>query len=189
MGAPVARVGLVHIPAELIREEKALAHLSPGVAHGSLWIEDLHESRAFESVSLPQNRLRFADLAILYGWCEAFDHQFLYRNSPPPLVYSADHGHFFPEGPDWGGKLYRAESVTPDPQILGAVHVAADDLRTACAKLNGIDNADIAAAVAAPPDSWGVPMSDRVAMASYLSTRRVRMLRALFPSLEAGRNP
>ena len=44
---------------------------------------------------------RCALLAVMYGWFQAGDNQLLYRKTPPELVFSVDHGHFFPGGPEW----------------------------------------------------------------------------------------
>jgi hypothetical protein len=50
---------------------------------------------------VPDNRPRFAALAVLYGWIPAGDAQLIYRQTVSHLVYSVDHGHFFPGGPNW----------------------------------------------------------------------------------------
>ena len=37
--APVPNVSQVDVPSELIKSEKDLKHMTPGVAHGSRWVE------------------------------------------------------------------------------------------------------------------------------------------------------
>ncbi len=90
VGAPT----LVDVPADLIAAEAQMAHMTAGVAHGSRWIPDCSQG-GIEHVVVPENRDRFARLALLYGWVVAADRQFIYQNQDPRLVHSVDHGHFF----------------------------------------------------------------------------------------------
>jgi hypothetical protein len=69
------------------------------VFHASHWIPDCEDSGEINLQSVHE-KFRFALLAILYGWLQAQNRQFLYEK-PSKLVYSHDHGHFFPNGPNW----------------------------------------------------------------------------------------
>lgn len=183
MGAPVGRVVLVKIPTAFIATEPNLAHLRPGIAHGCEMLPGVHDGWPGTLESPEANRSRFASLALLYGWFEADDHQFLYRNAAPFEVYSVDHGHFLPGGPSWSrASLRAARRPTPDPQIIGAAQMGQtirEELLRASAGLRGINDAVIARAVAAPPATWGVSVPERVALARYLSARRTQLLDSL----------
>jgi hypothetical protein len=96
MGAPVPTPEIVHVPPALIAAEPRIAHITPGPAHGSRLIDNCRDG-GIEVTS--ENQDRFAQLAILFGLATAQDHQFLYADASPHEVYSADHGHFFPQGP------------------------------------------------------------------------------------------
>lgn len=179
MGAPVGDVCTVDVPAELIKAEPQMGHMPPGVAHGCRLIADATNQPGVAYASEPQNRPRFALLSILYGWMEAFDHQLLYEDEPPHLVHSVDHGHFFPDGPQWTRmSLLKGKFAEPDAILTGACSLKTPDFRGACVHLRGIDDAVIARAVAQPPDSWGIQMPERVALAQYLARRRAQLLAA-----------
>jgi hypothetical protein len=173
MGAPTGEVALVEIPAELIAIEPQLRHITPGVAHGCLYIENCTERAAIQHVMLPENRERFAALAILYGWMDAHDHQFIYRNVAPELVYSVDHGHFFPNGPNWTPEsLQTAPPPAPDATLMADCMLDHKLLHSACSRLGMIDDEHIATILAVPPMTWACPLGDRVALGAYLADRR-----------------
>jgi hypothetical protein len=88
LNAPVGQVALVEIPASLIGVEPALSHMPEGVSHGSLSVRNCSEREALLLTDEPQNRPRFARLAVLYGWVHAGDQQFIYENAPPHKVHA-----------------------------------------------------------------------------------------------------
>lgn len=179
MGAPVGTVGLVDVPAELIDIEPRMAHMTPGISHGCVWIPGCSEREDIMHLGHGDNRRRFARLAVLYGWVFANDRQYIYRNRMPFEVYSVDHGHFLPDGPWWTvASLEADEYVVPDPHLIGGCGLTGPDLREACMGLLGINDAVIARAVAAPPDHWGVTLPERVGLAAYLSNRRAQLIRS-----------
>src|SRR4028118_1124436 len=67
MGAPVPRVTLVNVPETLVRDEPEMAHIAPGLAHGSELLRGVHESYLVEHRTQIENRTRYARLAILWG--------------------------------------------------------------------------------------------------------------------------
>jgi hypothetical protein len=174
MGAPVATVELVSVTRELTAAEPAMAHVAEGFAHGSLYIDNVSDDRQpvahFEK---PENRPRFARLALLYGMCFARDHQFLYDNKPPRLVHSVDHGYFLPGGPHWTAEaLAGAPAPFADNEITTQCSLTPDELREAVRSLKRLRDADVALAVAFPPDEWNVSLEERKRLAAYLGSRR-----------------
>jgi hypothetical protein len=103
--APVPQCALIDVPAELIANQPEMSHLMAGIAHGSQFVENVTERAGFEHANVLENRPRFALLAVLFGWIGAQDHQFVYSKTAPQLVYSVDHGHFFPGGGQLGRRL------------------------------------------------------------------------------------
>ncbi len=165
------------MPAELIAVQPELSHIRTGLCHGSLWIRDCTDRLGFEHANEPPNRSRFARLAILYGWIGANDHQFIYLKDPPHLVFSVDHGHFFPGGPNWtAATLAGAPQASPDPTVISGCALTDVELRTACLELEGVDGRIIAAAIAAPLDDWGISANERIVVAEYLFRRRSELL-------------
>jgi hypothetical protein len=177
LGAPVGEPILVDVPAELIAAEPALAFLQPGIAHGNLFHEGYSNRSEVEHHGELQNRTRFALLAVLYGWAKACDHQLIYRNMPPHLVLSVDHGHFLWGGTAWGeGILAAAPPATVDEIIASTCSLTVAELDTALERLARVLEAHIVAAVATPPDEWGITPSERVALVSYFSRRQQDLL-------------
>lgn len=177
LGAPVGQVVLVEISAELLAIEPRLQHLPSGLAHGSLHVPDCTDRMLIDHATVPANRSRFARLAFLYGWMHAGDHQLIYSKSEN-IVYSVDHGHFFPGGPDWTTATIRsAPSARIDP-LFDPCALTPDEIAEARAALDAITNAEIAMAIAAPPSSWNFSLDDRVAMADYVARRREDLLAA-----------
>jgi hypothetical protein len=182
MNAPIPRVVLVDVPEELIQMQPEMAHMTPGLAHGSEVLPAVVDSYLIEHMRKGDgNRGRFARLAVLWGVVGVFDKQYLYSDDDPPRVYSADHGHAFPGGPEWTRRsLTRPRApALPDPEIVDKCHLTDMEIDEAARKLSGIDDARIARIVAAPPDGWGFDMPDRVALAQFISRRRREMLQAL----------
>ncbi len=182
MGAPTPEVALVELAPELLAAEPAIKHMRAGICHGSRFIKDVSENREhFNFLYVQENRPRFASLAVLYGLAfVAGDHQFLYHKQIPRLVYSHDHGHFFPKGPDWTIKsLSDAPLSGLDLTIVNKCSFTSDEITRAVRSLDKLDNASIAKAVAAPPDEWGLTADERAKLALYLESRRESLLASL----------
>lgn len=180
LAAPVGQVCLVEIPAELVAAEPEMSGVQPGTAHACRWIPGCSERAHIAHTELPENKPRFAALALLYGWAYASDHQFIYANDPPHLVYSVDHGHFFPGGPDWTiESLADAPRAVPDAIVVSQASLSNADLVGAAEILQSIPDEQIAKAVASPPDEWSLAFSERVALAAYLGSRRDDLVSAL----------
>ncbi len=180
MGAPVSQVSVVDLPAQLVEAEPQLHHMPYGLSHGSLWIPDCSERSSFTYKDVPENRTRFALLAVLYGWVFPGDHQFIYQNDPPHMVYSVDHGHFFPCGPNWSSaSLLAADTARPDIIIASEMQFQRSEMQDAYQNLSSVAPDDIAEAVAAPPSEWGISMEERVVIADYLEKRRDALLASL----------
>jgi hypothetical protein len=169
-GAPVGTPALVDVPASLIQAEQEMGHMSDGIAHGSKWIPGCTQG-GVEHCST--NRARFADLALLYGWAVASDHQFIYENDAPRLVYSVDHGHFFAGSTGWTvDTLRNAATAAPDPTLVNGCTLTDEEFVEAKERLAIVGDEAIAGAVAAPPDEWGMTSDERMAVAEYLASRR-----------------
>jgi hypothetical protein len=98
IGAPVPEPAIVRLSPALIGLEKNLSHLTAGLCHGSLFLDGHSDRAPVLHIGAPENRTRFARLAVLYGWVYASDHQQIYPTASPHLVLSVDHGHFIGGG-------------------------------------------------------------------------------------------
>lgn len=179
MKAPVSNPRLITISDELIEIEPKLSHFKAGPAHASKFIPGCFDSYCCREAEIPENRMRIAHLSVLFGWVLAYDHQFLYQTSPPKLVHSVDHSHFFPVAADGGmwnvEALQLANPATLDSEF-DVCNLKPHETQQALTNLASVSKEDILKAVANPPDEWGITMDERIAMAEYLMRRQQDLL-------------
>ncbi len=149
IGAPVGQPEIIEISQELIEEDSAFSYLTPGTAHGTIYIADCFDDRETRQYANQQkNRPRFALLCVLYGWTYGQDHQFIYKKTRPNLVYSVDHGHFFPGGPNWTeNNLRQAPIPELDKRLLSTCNLTQDEIEQALLVLKAVDEETIIQAV------------------------------------------
>jgi hypothetical protein len=186
IGAPVAPVELVEVPQALTDEllrDRAAHYLdfdpAPGVHHGSRWAADHSERAAVDHVDA--NRESFGALDVLYTWATCSgDQQFIYSNAAPHTVLSVDHTLFLPGGFGWSAAtLAAAKAALTQDATLAPFGLTPEDRAEALGKLGALTPASLAEVVARPPDSWGVTMQDRVALAEFLWERKDPVLTML----------
>jgi len=176
IAAPTGHVALVDVPRLLVDNQPEMSHMTPGVAHGSGFMRNCTEREGLLHTAVPENRQRFASLAVLFGWTWSNDEQFIYENAPPHLVWSVDHGHFF-HGPSWTeASLSGAPPVDVSATLQAACQFSDDELADAVRPLGQLSDDAIAEVVAGPPDAWGMTMSERVTLAAFLAERRDQLL-------------
>ena len=128
--------------------------------------------------NLPINRPRLASLAVLYGLALAADHQVIYRLDGEQLVFSVDHGHFFPNGPYWSiASLEGALNGTVDQIIVLSCTLSQSEMALPLRQLRELTELQIAEAVASPPDTRQFSETERIAVARYLWRRRDAILK------------
>jgi hypothetical protein len=182
--APIPPITQVEVPADLVANQPEMAHMAPGLAHGSLFSDNLTERLVISYVDVPENRGRFALLAVLYGWVVAADHQFFYTKSVPSLVYSVDHAYFFPGQNAWTiQSLAQAAPPQPDQTIVQACNLTQQEIHAAIRAISATDQRALACTVALPPDEWGLTMDERVAVLEFLMRRRDGLV-GLLPAQE-----
>jgi hypothetical protein len=154
-----------------------MAHYVAGVAHGSRFIDDTTEREALSHTNQPQNRERFARLSVLFGWTHGSDQQFIYEKRAPHRVYSHDHGHFFPGGPNWSAAQLAANpNADLDPALVQGCNLTVQEITEALARLQAVSLAQITDVVAAVPASWGILDPERAALTEFLVKRREALL-------------
>jgi hypothetical protein len=179
MGAPVPEVVFVELTAAFIAANPSISYMHAGICHGQILMDTCSEKLGIQHCDVPDNRSRFAAIALLYGWIPAGDRQLIYEKSPPYLVYSVDHGHFFPQGPQWTvATLKTAIAPSPDSGLVTACKLTAADIIGALKGLSSLSSNDIATAVGMPIDLWGLSPIERAEVADYLDKRRAAMLAA-----------
>lgn len=173
LSAPIPAVALVNISQELIDiAGYDLQHLSAGLAHG-LRLEPLCGGRVpVKAATTDRNKHAYGRLAVLYGWTKADDAQLIQKLDGDGDVFSVDHGHFLPGGPNWTAQKLDEDDSSPEPYgpLLTGAHPQA--LTEAQDAARATDDPAIAAVVGKARSEWGVPRADLVALARYLAARR-----------------
>jgi len=182
MKAPVGEAHLVEISEDLIENYPEYSYLEVGTAHATKLIPNCWDdsSLLFRNAK-SQNRLRFASLAILYGWMHANDHQIICQQQSPYLVYSVDHGNFFVGGPKWTIESLktRVGAAEPDSWLLSKCklyNLRKEDLQSALTDLKEISEDIIVQAVSSVPKEWGISIDERLALVEYLIQRQNDLL-------------
>jgi hypothetical protein len=177
--APVGKPMLINISPELIEIEPRLSHFAPGLAHGTLFIPDCIDRSDFIAISEGTNRARFALLAVLYGWVQGYDQQFLYRKRRPQLVYSVDHSFFFPfdsETGEWSPEILRQHPQAVVDPYFSTCGLKRVEIHQALQALASVTEDDIFEVVATLPEPWGITMDERIALVEYLIRRKQELL-------------
>lgn len=170
--APVGNPQIINVSQELIDIEPNLENFGCGAVHGTEFIPNCIDQWTLIATSEPENRIRLATLSLLYGWTHANDHQFIFHKIPPRIIYSVDHGHFFPNQPEW-----RVEDLEQDlPATLDIYfencNFADDELKYIYDILNNVTDQAIVKAVAFPREDWGITFAERLGMINYLINRK-----------------
>ncbi|BBC24871.1 HipA family kinase [Pseudanabaena sp. ABRG5-3] len=179
MNAPVGEPYLIEISQDLIEINPDFSYLATGIAHGTKFIPDCSDDRElFLHFDKSKNLERFASLAILYGWMYASDHQFIYKNQSPRLVYSVDHGNFFVGNAEWTvERLGRKFSpAMPDHLIVSTYKLKDEDLSPALNALREITEQMIMQTVCNIPQEWGINIDERLVLVEYLIERQHNLL-------------
>jgi hypothetical protein len=176
LDAPVAEVVFVDVT-DLVRIEPQMSHFAPdALAHGTRELRDCGERLTFEYAHVAENRSRFGALCVLYSWAGSNDHQMIYENGGIHLVHSVDHGHFFPNGPNWTAAALQAAAPAVLDPAFGSCGLVEAEMAQSKQRLREVTELQIASVVASPPDVWGVTMAERVVMADYLHKRQIQLV-------------
>lgn len=168
----------MEVSSDLIEEDPDFNYLTVGTAHGTVFIADCSDDREpVNYIHQSENRDRFALLCLLYGWMYSNDCQFIYKKSRPNLVYSVDHGHFFPGGPN--RDLMQAPQAELDPFLHKRCKFTTDEICSALRALESVSEERIIQAVVTPPNEWGLTLDERVTLVEYLIRKQQQLLTLL----------
>jgi hypothetical protein len=175
IGAPTIALTFVDVAA-LKRLEPQMSHFGDGLALGGAYVQDASDrTDGIQHLDDTGNKERFAGLALLYAWARGNDCQFIYSSVEPRLVFSNDHGHFFPGQTGWTAATLAADDdVAPVPSFGPCGFVPAD-FATYRPRVTAVTGAEIRMLVGAPPINWNVSRPDRDAVAEFLIRRQARV--------------
>lgn len=177
LGAPCMEVCYGDVPEDLIAIQPGLAAYKGGKAHATRFIDGLVERRGVPAhFDVPQNRGRFASLLVLYTWLQAADHQLMYELALPNLVYSHDHGLFFPGAHQWSAATIAGSTVTVRDSFFNPIGLQQNEIDPAIAALEGVTDGGIEEIVKSALPEWGVSTAELDALHVCLSKRRLDCL-------------
>jgi hypothetical protein len=191
IGAPICETSVVAIPNDISGWEFRPGHaLEPGFAHGSRAVSGVQEASRLLYVDRDDNAVRHAGVFALYDWCFGSDPQWLYAEPEERRLYSHDHGHYLPNGPNWSIDTLRAhvDEVHRGPWPTGGLD--SEELRRLAGALRGLTRSDIAEAVSGIPISWTVTADSELETVGWFLERRAipvaERLESLTESLAKG---
>lgn len=181
IGAPIGKPQIVELSSEILELEPEFSFLAPGKAHATLFIPNCFDDRdASRYKDHSGNRERYALLSVLFGWAFSCDEQFIYRKTHPCLVYSVDHGRFFPGGYDWTVEsLKNAPEAEVYRKLVLSCNLTNSEIKQALDALGAIHEETIIQAVASPPDEWGITIDERMVMLEFLIQRQQSLVQSL----------
>ncbi|WP_206818176.1 HipA family kinase [Chroococcus sp. FPU101] len=183
LDAPVGKPEIILIPQTLINNNpRYLENFRAGTAHGTLWIKDCRDSYTLIATGEAENRHRLVLLATLYGWICASDRQFLFKENPPRLIYSVDHGHFFPNGPNWSSEDLADTPLACLDTYFNDCYFTPHELCYACQKLKAITEGQLIQTVSTIPITWGFTIEERLNMIVFLLNRQKELVRQVCPA-------
>lgn len=170
---PTCRVRTVRIGSDLAGWRfRADREISPGIAHGSLHVEDCVETRALEFRAHDDNRHRHCAILALHDWCWGSDAQWLRVERDHERYYSHDHGwYLLPDGPHWTAT--ELERVVDEPHDLADSGldfglVAPVDVATL---LTRVTRAQLVEALITIPADWPVADEELESVGFFLERR------------------
>lgn len=174
IGAATCPVSIVRIPAELADWEFRPGHrLVPGYVHGSLAVEGVTETRALQHRNDDDNANRYTTLGILADWCWGSDPQWLYAPADENRYTSHDHGHYFPNGPNWTAAALQAnDAAAQGPSTAIFLPMRDERTRALCDLLEAVTLEKLAETLGDIPSDWPITNDELVEMVNFLDRRR-----------------
>jgi hypothetical protein len=189
IGAPVCEVALIGIGPEVVGWEFRPGHvLVAGVGNGSRGVPDAVELNSLEARERDDNRRRHAGVFALYDWCWGGDDQWLYCETSDRMLYSHDHGWYFPEtGAEWSEATLLGHVGDPHQAPHTIVNLDQTEVNRLADRLDEVTSEDLASILRAIPPSWPVSNAELGALGFFLEVRargvadRLRVLAAGLP--------
>lgn len=176
IGAPMCDVSLIRIPDELAGYEvRSGVELSAGLAHASMALSRADERGRphLDARHQDDNRRRHVGVYALYDWCLGADQQWLYDIENDRMLYSHDHGLYFPPAGTgtWTISDLMAHADTewplPDP-AENLLPAAVEDVAEA---LRSVPRQSLRAIINSVPAHWPVDDADLEALGYFLEYR------------------
>jgi len=171
--APVCQVAVIEIPS-VFKGEKYGSNkdisLDPGLVSGSRHIDGAHEIRGLDHHAKDDNACRIAGVVAHYDWCWGADDQWLYAADEDERIYSHDHGHWLPNGPNWEIQHLEAE-IEKAHLVPNTKGIDPDALKQYAKRLNAVSHDDIVGILRGVPEKWPVTATELETVGWFLEYR------------------
>ena len=146
--------------------------VEPGIAHGSVAIEPVIETRELKYRTDDDNGRRHCGLYALCDWLYGGDFQWLRATAEENAYYSHDHGLFL-TGWSWTPESLASRQNESVPLTMEAEHLDPGELRRLADALESLERVTIEEAISGLPRSW--PVSDEAleAVVDFADARKV----------------
>lgn len=175
LGAPTCRSQVIKITDELAAlgwEFRPGTSLTAGLGHASEAVPDATEVRGAPGRrSDDDNRRRHVGLAAVYDLCWGADDQYLHSTTDLWKIYSHDHGHYLPGGPQWSADVLRSDADLDHEVPFDFAGLRADDVEEVAAAVDRLNRSALASVILGVPTEWGTPDEDLAALGHFLETR------------------
>jgi hypothetical protein len=170
LGAATCTVDTLLVPAGLNYEYRPGQVVPECIAHASLRVEGVAETRSLNRPNDDDNAVRYTSFAALYDWTWGDDIQGLEVLSDDFRFYSHDHGWYLPPGRgDWTAKI--VEDYVDVPHSLGGIRLDAGEASRVAKKLEAITRDQLASVLAAVPAAWGITDRELESIGYFLERR------------------
>lgn len=172
IGAPVRPIALVAIPADLRFTYLPGYSLRPGLAHGSLNLDQTMLVDDWRGkAGRDGNRRRAAYISGLWDLCLGTDEQWLSHFDEDAAIWSFDHGFWLGGEVDLSVEALRRIGQAPwENDCLDTA--SQDALRTVATAIENLRLEDFQEAAASVPLEWGTSETELSAVADLLHARR-----------------
>jgi len=181
LGGPTCDVRTIQIPQDLAGWEfRPGRPLTPGIAHASLAIDLVVETRNLSHREDDENAQRHVHILAIHDWCWADDAQWLIAEADRHRFYSHDHGWYLPPG----GGNWTADTVVQmvdQPHELGdsgqGLDMGAVDVIVA--RLEAVTRDELVTCLAEIPQEWPVTDTELEAVGYFLERRAPQVAQRL----------
>jgi hypothetical protein len=172
IGAPTCEVAIIQIPEEIAGWEfRSSATLQVGLAHASRHVEDAEQLHSLEHRQQDDNSRRHVGVFAIYDWCWGGDDQWLYCHTEDQKLYSHDHGHYLPGGPNWSEDTLTAH--VDEQHVLNSPKPGLDPaaINEFAGQLENINREKLLPILRSVPTVWAVTDTELEAVGFFLERR------------------
>jgi hypothetical protein len=175
IGAPVCEISLIRVTADLVGwEPRPGCRLQEGLAHASVALNHAEEQRTtLAARSNNDNRRRHVGVYALHDWCFGTDLQWLHDLDNERMMFSHDHGLYFP--PEGRGGWTRQDLITQLDQAHELPDARADlspeAIEEVAVALESVNRASLLEVLTSIPASWPVSNQDLEDLGWFLEHR------------------